>query len=263
MKKYQWDADQYFQFSSAQQKWARETINKARLKPFENVLDVGCGDGKVTVEIAESVGEGKVLGVDSSESMISLAREKFTQSRYPNLSFKVHDAKELNFKEEFDVILSNAALHWVDDHVKVLKGMYNSLKKGGRIVLQMGAKGNVPEAFFSVEKVVSDPEWSGYFEGMGFPYFFFNEDEYTSLVLQSGFGDYKIYIEEKNMRHKGKEALKGWIRTTWLPYTQKVPEEQREKFIEEAFNVFAENFPADKNEIFHASAKRLIVEAIK
>lgn len=263
MKKYQWDADQYFQFSSAQQKWARESINKAKIKSDEQVLDLGCGDGKVTVEIAELVREGKVLGVDNSEAMINLAKEKFPHSKYSNLSFKVLDAKELNFNEEFDVILSNAALHWVDDHLKVLKGMYNSLKNAGRIILQMGAKGNVPEAFFSVEKVISKPKWSGYFTRMGFPYYFFNEKEYTSLILQSGFKEHKIYVEEKDMQHKGKEALKGWIRTTWLPYTQKVPDEQRENFIEEAFNVFAENFPADKNGIFHANAKRLIVEAAK
>ncbi len=261
MKKYQWDADQYFRFSSSQQKWARETINKAKLKAFENVLDVGCGDGKSTAEIAKETLKGKVLGVDNSEAMIKLAKEKFPKSKFPNLSFEVHDAKELNFNDEFNVILSNAALHWVDDHLKVLKGMYKSLKKDGRILLQMGAKGNVPEAFFAVNKVISKPEWSGYFEGMGFPYYFFNEEEYRSLILQSGFSDHKIYVEEKDMQHKGKEALKGWIRTTWLPYTQKVPEEQREKFIEEAFNIFAENFPPDKNGIFHASAKRLIVEA--
>ena len=77
MKKYQWDADQYFQFSSAQQKWARESINKAKIKSDEHVLDVGCGDGKVTVEIAELATEGKVIGVDNSKSMINLAEEKF------------------------------------------------------------------------------------------------------------------------------------------------------------------------------------------
>ena len=67
--------------------------------------------------------------MDNSEAMINLAKEKFPHSKYPNLSFKVLDAKELNFNEEFDVILSNAALHWVDDHLKVLKGMYNQFEK--------------------------------------------------------------------------------------------------------------------------------------
>ena len=76
MKNYQWDADQYFRFSSSQEKWARETINKAKLKPFENVLDVGCGDGKSTAEIAKETLKGKVLGVDNSEAMIKLAKEK-------------------------------------------------------------------------------------------------------------------------------------------------------------------------------------------
>ncbi|MBE0538314.1 MAG: methyltransferase domain-containing protein [Ignavibacterium sp.] len=263
MKKYQWDADQYFQFSSAQQKWARESINKAKIKSDEHVLDVGCGDGKVTVEIAELVTEGKVLGVDNSEAMINLAKEKFPHSKYPNLYFKVLDAKELNFNEEFDVIVSNAALHWVDDHIKVLKGMYNSLKNGGRIILQMGAKGNVPEAFFAVDKVIRRTEWSGYFINLKFPYYFFDIQEYHNFISQTEFRDIEIEIVEKDMQHKGKENLKGWIRTTWLPYTQRILEFKREEFIEEACTEFAQNFPADKNDVYHATAKRLIVSAKK
>lgn len=263
MTKYQWDANQYSLFSSSQQMWARESISKVNLKTYESVLDVGCGDGKVTAEIANYVKKGKVMGVDNSESMINLAKEKYPRSKYPNLDFKVGDAKYLDFNNEFNVIVSNAALHWVNDQLKVLKRMYNSLKIGGRIILQMGAKGNVPEAFFAVDNVIRKPKWSGYFVDLQSPYYFFDMKEYHNFISHTEFWDISIEILEKDMQHDGKENLKGWIRTTWLPFTQRIPEQQREEFIEEAFSVFAENFPADKNGVFHASAKRLIVSAKK
>ena len=263
MKKYQWDADEYMQFSSSQQKWARESIEKANLKRNERVLDVGCGDGRITAEIAKFLTEGSVVGIDNSEHMISLAKEKFSRKEYPNLSFKILDAKSLKFYNEFDVVVSNAALHWTDEHVKILKGMYNALKKGGRILLQMGGKGNVPEAFFVINKMMAHPKWSSYFNNFKFPYYFFGVDEYGNFLSQTKFSSTSVEIVEKDMQHKGREGLTGWIKTTWLPYIHAIPEEQREEFINDLCNEFVKNFPADRDGFYHANAKRLIVQAKK
>ena len=128
MKKYQWNANEYLQFSSSQQQWAKESILKANLKENEHVLDVGCGDGRITAEIAKYLIKGSVVGIDNSEHMISLAKKKFSGEEYSNLSFKIQDVKSLTFNNEFDVIVSNAALHWVDEHVKILNGMYNAVR---------------------------------------------------------------------------------------------------------------------------------------
>ena len=263
MQKYRWNANEYLQFSSAQQKWARESISKVNLRKNERVLDVGCGDGRITAEIAKFLTEGSVVGIDNSEHMISLAKEKFSAKEYSNLSFKILDAKSLNFNNEFDVIVSNAALHWVDEHVKILTGMYNSLKEEGRILLQMGGKGNVPEAFFVINKMIIHPEWQPYFNNFKFPYYFFSVDEYNGFISQTRFRDATVELVEKDMQHKEKEGLIGWIRTTWLPYTQEIPEEQREEFINDLYNEFDKNFPVDNNGFYHVKAKRLIVEARK
>jgi trans-aconitate 2-methyltransferase len=263
MKKYQWNANEYLQFSFSQQKWARESIEKANLRKYERVLDVGCGDGRITAKIAEYLTEGSVLGIDNSEQMISLAKEKFPGTEYSNLTFKILDAKSLNFNNEFDIIVSNAALHWTDEHVKVLNGMYEGLKKGGRILLQMGGKGNVPEAFFVIDKMITHPRWLPYFNGLKSPYNFYSVEEYNSFMSKTKFRDVKVELVEKDMQHKGREGVTGWIRSTWHPYTQELPEELREEFIDDLFNEFDKNFPADKNGFYHAKAKRLIVEARK
>jgi trans-aconitate methyltransferase len=70
MKNYKWDAQEYEKYSQGQQKWARELIEKISLKGTENVLDLGCGDGKVTAEISKIVSKGSIIGVDNSAVMI-------------------------------------------------------------------------------------------------------------------------------------------------------------------------------------------------
>ena len=138
---YQWNARDYAAQSSAQQKWAEELIAKLHLSGEERVLDIGCGDGKVTAKIADELPRGSALGVDSSEGMIQYARETFPSGRYANLAFEVADARCLSFAGEFDIVFSNACLHWITGHQPVLESVRRSLKPGGRIFLQMGGTG--------------------------------------------------------------------------------------------------------------------------
>jgi trans-aconitate methyltransferase len=78
---YKWDAEDYEKNSSAQQKWARELIKKLKLNVNEYILDIGCGDGKVTSEIASILNNGHVLGIDSSKDMIELAQKTFPEDK--------------------------------------------------------------------------------------------------------------------------------------------------------------------------------------
>lgn len=130
-KAYRWDADDYAGHSQAQFTWAQELIAKLDLAPDETILDLGCGDGKASALIAASVPIGSVLGVDNSRAMINLAREQFPSSAYPNLIFQVTDAVRLPFDRRFDAVFSNAALHWVQDHLSVLRGVKRALKRPG------------------------------------------------------------------------------------------------------------------------------------
>src|SRR4051812_48653879 len=114
-----WDANEYAKHSSVQQHWARELIDKLAWRGDERVLDIGCGDGKVTAEIARAaVPRGSVLGIDSAPQMIRFASEHFAD--VPNLRFRQMDASDIALRGQFDVVFSNAALHWVIDHRPVL-----------------------------------------------------------------------------------------------------------------------------------------------
>ena len=96
---FKWDANDYEKNSKSQQLWAQELINKLNLKGDEEILDIGCGDGKITAEIASHLTSGNILGIDSSHEMIELAKKKYPDHIYKNVQFSVGDASNLSFKD--------------------------------------------------------------------------------------------------------------------------------------------------------------------
>ena len=94
-----WSAADYASNSVVQQTWARELISKLKLRGDERILDVGCGDGKITAEIARAVPRGTVVGVDASPHMIEFSGRTFS---IPNLEFHVMDARKIQFLRKFE-----------------------------------------------------------------------------------------------------------------------------------------------------------------
>ncbi|XCN74020.1 MAG: methyltransferase domain-containing protein [Candidatus Electrothrix aestuarii] len=260
-KQYSWDAEDYEQHSSAQQSWARELMKKLDLQGHESVLDIGCGDGKVTAEIAALLPEGEVLGIDSSPDMLYLAREKFSWSTHPNLSFQERDAKDLTCEAEFDVVFSSAALHWVLDHRPVLTGISRALKLGGRILLQMAGKGNAASVIAVLDELLQSEKWQPYFTDFTFPYGFYGPELYKAWLSQAGLHPIRVELIPKDMSYPDRTGLEGWVRTTWLPYTERVPVEQRDAFITAIVDKYLEEHPADNEGQIHVEMVRLEVEA--
>lgn len=256
-----WDARDYQKSSSEQQRWARELIVKLHLQGHESILDIGCGDGKVTAELAACVPDGSILGIDSSPDMIDLAKQ--AHSEVTNLKFQVGNASELSFENQFDIVFSNAALHWVVDHRPALSGIYQSLKRGGRILLQMGGKGNARHIINILDTLLNEETWHPYFTDFTFPYGFHSPDDYRTWMQNAGFNTTRVDLIPKDMVHTGKEGLCAWIRTTWMPYTQRVPENLRDTFINELADRYIAHRPPDSDENIHLDMVRLEVEAEK
>ncbi len=260
---YRWDARDYAQHSSIQFLWALELIRKLELKGHEHVLDIGCGDGKVTAKIASLLQDGFVLGVDSSDSMISLAKERYPANIYPNLRFQQENAYALPFREEFDVIFSSASLHWILDHQPVLQGIYQGLKFGGKILLQMGGQGNAQDLLHVLSIVITSEEWIEYFDHFDFPFGFYGPDEYHSWLKKAGLHARRVELIPKDMAHPSQESFMGWIRTVWLPYTQRVPVERRDEFISQVTRKYLAYYPTDEKGVTHIKLVRLEVDAFK
>ncbi|PSB16748.1 SAM-dependent methyltransferase [filamentous cyanobacterium CCP2] len=262
MTTFTWNPKDYEMHSSAQQIWAKELFAKLNLQGHESILDIGCGNGKITAELSSLVPNGVVVGIDSSDTMIRFATDKYPPERFLNLRFIWADARQLRFQNQFDIVFSNAALHWVDDHLSVLKGISQSLKTKGRVLLQMGGRGNIPEMLQAIEIVTSSMRWQTYFQHFSFPYHFYGLEEYQRWLEVVNLYPVRIELIPKTITYRSSEELAGWIRTTWLPYTQQVPQQWREDFIDELVACYLRLCPAQNGSI-QVQVMRLEVDAWK
>ena len=235
-QRYQWNGDDYAANSEVQLQWAMDLMEKLEPRGDEHLLDIGCGDGKVTAMLAARLDRGHVTGIDSSESMIERARKSYGSMN--NLEFLLQDARSLPFEQQFDLVFSNAALHWIIDHRPVLEGIFRALKPGGRALAQMGGKGNAETVVRAMEQVIIRKPWQQYFQNFSFPYGFHGPEEYTGWLEEAGFTIEYIRLVPKDMVHADREKFIGWLRTTWLPYLQRVPEQEQQRFLEEVATAY-------------------------
>ncbi len=255
-----WNAADYAQNATAQYAWAQSLIERLALNGDESILDLGCGDGRITSEIAAQHA-GRVVGIDSSPEMVQLASDMYAAQS--DLEFRVMDATTLQFEAEFDLIFSNAVLQWVKDHRAVLAGMNRALRVGGRMVLSMGGKGNALGVLATVDALINRQKWQPYFEGFIFPYAFYGIEDYAIWLAEAGFKPTRLELVPKDMVHESVEGLKGWFRTTWFPYTRRLPQAMQDTFIDELVDSYLEKHPVDDFGRTHVKMVRLEVEANK
>ncbi len=124
MNSQNWNAEEYSANAAFVAQLGNSILGILAPKAGERILDVGCGDGKLTLEIQNY--SCHVLGIDSSEEMINATRKLGIEGR-------VISGDSLNFAQEFDAVFSNAALHWMLEKDQVAQGVYQALKPGGRL----------------------------------------------------------------------------------------------------------------------------------
>ena len=114
-----WDGQSYREVSALQTWVATRSLAGVAMAGDERVLDVGCGDGRITAAVAEQLPDGSILGIDPSPRMIAAAGT-FSS---PRLRFAVGDVLSMGFRDEFDVVVSFNALHWVPQQDEALARM--------------------------------------------------------------------------------------------------------------------------------------------
>lgn len=111
--KHSWSGIQYARTSDLQADAAKELISNLAIKHDENVLDLGCGLGNLTMDIAAIAHDGDILGIDTSPSMIEQAQSNLQLRPLPNVKFQVASANDLHFDGYFDIVFSNSVFHWI------------------------------------------------------------------------------------------------------------------------------------------------------
>src|SRR5215831_13594755 len=145
-------------------------------EPSEYILDLGCGDGQLTLRIAES--GARVLGVDASPQMVAAARERGVEA-------EPAQAEKLPFRDgAFDAVFSNAVLHWVRDQDAMMAQVYRVLKPGGRFVAEMGGHGNVAAIHVALTAILERHGFGDRERGVNY---YPTTDSYSERLKRHGF----------------------------------------------------------------------------
>lgn len=259
-----WQPQDYARNSAAQLQWAQTLIERLNLTGSEQLLDVGCGDGKITAHLAQQLPQGSVMGVDVAAEMIAYAQATYPPTTQPNLRFACQDARSLSFETQFDLIFSNAVLHWVDDHWAFLQGAHRALKPGGKLILSCGGQGNAADIVATFTALVQEPAWQADFPlPLVLPYTFHSSTDYQPWLQALNFQVQRLALVPKDMTHQGINGLAGWIRTTWFPWVNLVPEPRQAEFVAQFCDRYLAQFPVDEQGLTHVRMVRLEVEAQK
>jgi trans-aconitate 2-methyltransferase len=242
----EWNAELYRERSSLQQTMAAEVLQALELTGSERVLDVGCGDGRITSEIARRVPKGCVVGVDMSSNMIELACQKSG----PNLRFEVADARSLPFNHEFDLVVSFNALHWIHEQDLALASIHKSLKPGGIARLRLVPIGARKSIETVLEETRNSPRWSKYFYEFRDPYLRLTEEEYCSVARESGFRVERVQTESKSWDFRTRAEFLAFSSVTMVEWTKRIPESLRSLFITDVldrYQAVAAEEPGEEN----------------
>lgn len=249
-----WDADAYDESHSYVHQYGESVVEWLDPEPDERILDVGCGTGHLTAEIAA---EGATaVGIDASSEMIGTAREN-----YPDLSFCQVDARELDHENPFDAVFSNAALHWIPapDHEAVLDRVSSALVDGGRFVAEMGGTGNVEQiASTAVQELRSrgyDAETPWYFPGI---------HEYTPRLAEHGLEPRRaVLFDRPTELDGGQQGLRNWLEMFGDSIFAGVPDDEQAAVIESIENQLREDMFEEAAGTWVADYRRLRFVAVR
>lgn len=221
----QWDAELYDNKHAFVAQFGTDLVKLLSPQAGEVILDLGCGTGHLTHKIAAT--GAKVTGIDYSSTMIEQAK-----THYPTLNFEVGDATDLRFSKQFDAVFSNAALHWIKEPEKVIQGVWQALKPGGRFVAEFGGKGNIKTIVTAIQTVV---QARGYPTNQTLhPWYFPSIAEYGSLLEKQGFQfTFAHLFDRRTMLEDGEAGIRNWIEMFANSFLQTIPvEDQSNMFLE-------------------------------
>lgn len=213
-----WDVARYQEKHSFVWRFGANLLELLAPQPGERILDIGCGTGQLTAEIARA--GAQVIGLDSSQDMLSEAKRN-----YPELSFVFGDAAAFDFPDPFDAVFSNAVLHWVKDADGAVASVARALRPGGRFVAEFGGKSNIASVQAALRAVLgpsADEQSPWYYPSIG---------EYAPILERHGLELRNASLFDRPTPLEGENGLDQWVRMFMQTYLRQFSPERADEVV--------------------------------
>jgi trans-aconitate 2-methyltransferase len=204
-----WNAAEYHRVSEPQLAWGLDVLARLELRGDETAADVGCGTGRLTAQLRDRLPRGRVIAVDSSETMLEQARACLQGEG----GLVRADAAALPFSRALNLIFSTATFHWVHDHDRLFASVYWALKPGGRLVAQCGGGPNLQRLLERADALMHRPDFAPYFAGWRAPWNFADADTTHRRLETAGFVRVVTALYPSPVSFDSAETYRAFVKT--------------------------------------------------
>ncbi len=254
----EWNPDQYLQFRHERTQPSIDLAARIPIDDPKSVIDIGCGPGNSTQILVKRWPRADIVGLDKSEAMVERARRD-----YPGQTWLVGDASTFESSSTFDVVFSNAAIHWMPRHDLLMQRLFGMLNENGTLAVQVPANQESP-LYKAILRVAEAAEWTPFTRGREAAITYHPADYYYNLLVLHG---QEINLWETVYYHilGSHRELIDWYRSTGMkPYLDSLPnDEMRERFEEQVLAECRRAYPFQSDGSVLYPFKRLFFTARK
>ena len=212
----EWNATDYHRLSGPQVSWGKKVLAKVHLRGDEMLMDAGCGTGRLTGELLQSLPRGRVVGVDLSQNMLAGAQDYLARDFRGKFFLVAADLQDLPFESVFDGIFSTAAFHWVLDHDRLFRSLFGALRPGGWLQAQCGGGPNLARLRQRIGELAATAKYERYFGGFREPWTFNNSETAATVMQGAGFIEVDTSLESAPTILQDLPAYSEFVRTVIL-----------------------------------------------
>jgi trans-aconitate 2-methyltransferase len=220
-----WDPGQYGKFRSEREQPFHDLLALVQPRPAMRVVDLGCGTGTLTLQLHRALQARETLGIDNSAAML----ERVPQA--PGLRFEERDIAEFSSPDPFDLIFSNAALHWVPHHEELLTRLRGLLGPGGQIAVQMPSN-DEHASHVTARELAMEHEFKRHLGGFHARPPIHSPAQYASWLHYLGFTAQHVRLQVYTHLLPSRDDVVEWVRGTLLTdYQRRLPPPVWEAFL--------------------------------
>jgi len=229
-----WDGTEYRRVSDLQQWLADRALDGLDLDGVGSLLDVGCGDGRITAEIARRIPDADVVGLDPSPRMISVAPAG------GRLTFELGDVSAMTYESRFDAVVSFNALHWVLDQRRALGRIAAALRPSGWALLVFVCAGERPSLESVAMQIVRSARWQAYFEGFEAPFVHPEVGTWSDIAESCGLRVVDTTVDDLEWDFESRERFSRWCSVGFGGWTDHLPADAARAFVSDVVDAYAQ-----------------------